>query len=56
MTDPDPAHESKVNYSRTAAEVMTGISAQSTQYNKSRNITVTKAEMKKYRKKNIPWD
>ena len=35
---------------------MTGISAQSTQYSKSRNSTVTTAEMKKYRTKNRPWD
>lgn len=35
---------------------MTGISAQSTQYSKSRNNTVTTTEMKKYRTKNRAWD
>ena len=35
---------------------MEGISAQCIQYRKSRSNTVTKAEMEKYRKTNIPWD
>ena len=35
---------------------MEGIPAQYMQHNKIRNDTVTKAEMEKCRKKNIPWD